>query len=140
MKLSSQLRIFLLYAHSDKEIVYHLYQRLIKDGANAWLDKPKILAGQDWESEIRKAIYRSDLVLVCLSRQFNQQGGYRHEELKIALEKANSLPQNETFLIPVRLEKCNTPPPLRRWQRLDLFETGGYKKLMSALKKHTILA
>ena len=54
--------------------------------------------------------------------------------LRIALEKANSFPDGEIFIIPARLEMCDTPEPLRRWQRVDLFEADGYKKLLSTLK------
>jgi len=140
MTLSKQLQVFLLYARSDREAVHRLYNRIVKDGANTWLDEKNILPGQDWESEIRKAIYRSDIVIVCLSRQFIKQGGYRHEELRIALEKANSVLDGEIFILPARLEKCDMPEPLRRWQRVDLFEADGYKKLMSALKEYIALA
>jgi len=134
MTLSKKLQVFLLYARSDKKIVRRLYLRLVREGANAWLDEEKIVPGQDWESEIHKAIYRSDIVIVCLSRQFTKQGGYRHEELKIAIEKGASLPQGETFIIPVRLERCDTPESLGRWQRVDLFEADGNKKLLSTLE------
>lgn len=134
MTLSKRLQVFLLYARHDQETVRRLYQRLVGDGAKAWLDVENIIPGQEWESEIRKAIYRSDIVIVCLSRQFIKQGGYRHEELKIALERANSLPEGEIFIIPARLEKCDTPESLRRWQRVDLFEADGNKKLLSTLK------
>ena len=134
MTLSKQLLVFLLYARSNGVAVHHLYKRILKDGAKAWMDVEKILPGQDWEYEIRKAIHQSDIVIVCLSRQFIKQGGYRHEELRIALEKANSLPDGEIFIIPARLEMCDTPEPLCRWQRVDLFEADGYKNLMSALR------
>jgi len=140
VKLSQQLRIFLLYAHSDQEVVRRLYQRLGKDGASVWLDEKRILPGQDWEYEIRKAIHGSDMIIVCLSRQFIKQGGYRHQELKIALERAKSLPESEIFLVPARLEKCDMPKSLRRWQRVDLFEMNGYGKLLSALKKQAASA
>jgi hypothetical protein len=139
MTLSKQLQVFLMYARSNKEAVHRLYDRLGKDGAKAWLDEEKILPGQDWQYEIRKAIYSSDVIIVCLSRRFNRQGGYRHEELRIALEKANSAPNGKIFIIPARLEMCNLPQPLRRWQRVDLFEADGYKNLMNALKEHTVL-
>ncbi|HSB00300.1 MAG TPA: toll/interleukin-1 receptor domain-containing protein [Anaerolineales bacterium] len=134
MKLSKQLQVFLLYARGDQEAVRRLYQRMVKEGANVWLDREKILPGQDWQYEICKAIQGSDLVIVCLSRQFNKQGGYRHEELKIALAKARSLPEGRSFIIPARLERCDLPASLRRWQRVDLFETDGYRKLVSALQ------
>ena len=130
-----QLRIFLLHARRDEEVVYRLYQRLTKEGVYVWLDREKLLPGQDWQYELRKAIHSSDLVIACLSKQFNQQGGYRHEELRIAVEKANSLPQSELFIIPARLELCDMPEPLRRWQCVDLFEAHGYKKLMRAFKE-----
>ena len=135
MKLSRQLQVFLLHARQDEELVRRLYQRLLKEGADVWLDQEKLLPGQDWAHEILRAIHRSDVVIACLSRQFNKQGGFRHEELRIALEKANTLPEGLSFLIPARLEMCDLPEPLRRWQCVDLFEVGGHKKLLSALKR-----
>ncbi len=134
MKKSTQpINLFLVHAHTDKEAVHKLYARLIKDGIQAWLDAEKLQPGQDWQNEIRKAILKSDVVVVCLSRSFDKQHGYRHEELKIALEKAKLLTDNEIFIIPVRLEKCDMPEALRHLQRVDLFETGGYKELLRAL-------
>lgn len=131
-----QIRVFLIYAHGDKETVHDLYTNIVKNGIKAWLDAEKLLPGQDWEHEIRKAIIRSQVVIVCLSRCFNKQKGYRHEELKIALEKANSLPAGEIFIIPARLEKCDLPNSLSHLHRVDLFEADGYKKMMRALRKH----
>jgi hypothetical protein len=140
MKLSRQLRVFLLHARSDQEEVRRLYNYLVNSGANVWLDQEKILPGQDWKYEIHKGIQSSDVVVVCISRQFNKQGGYRHEELRLALEKAKSISEGQIFIIPARLETCDLPEPLRRWQRVDLFEENGYKKLLRAFRKHTALA
>ena len=126
----------MIHAHSDKEAVHKLYHRILKAGINAWLDAEKLQPGQDWQHEIRKAILKSDLVLVCLSQTFNHQQGYRHEELKIALEKAKSFPDDEVFVIPVRLEKCDMPESLQHLQRVDLFESGGYKTLLQALREY----
>ena len=135
MKLSRPLRVFLLHARQDEKKVHRLYLRLIKEGADVWLDQEKLLPGQDWAYEICKAIHSSDIVIACLSRQFNRQGGYRHEELRIAIEKAASLLEGSTFLIPARLEACDLPELLCRWQCVDLFQGGGYKNLVRALKE-----
>lgn len=139
MKLTKQLRIFLLYARPDEEAVRRLYRRLVKAGADVWLDQETLRPGQDWVDEIHRAIHNSDLVIVCLSKQFNKQGGYRHEELKIAIERANSFRQGKIFIIPARLELCELPDPLRRWQCVDLFETDGYKKLLRVLQEYIVL-
>jgi hypothetical protein len=130
-----QLNVFLIYAHTDKDAVHKLHQRLVKDGINAWLDVQNLQPGQDWPHEIRRAIFNSDLVLVCLSRAFNKQPGFRHEELKIAFNKANILEDGKVFIIPVRLENCKMPDTLRHLHRVDLFEPGGYKKLVEALRE-----
>ncbi len=129
------LNIFLIYAHTDKDAVHKLHQRLVKDGINAWLDAQNLQPGQDWPHEIRRAILKSDLVLVCLSRAFNKQPGFRHEELKIAFEKAKFLDDGRVFIIPVRLENCKMPNSLGHLHRVDLFEPGGYKKLLHALQE-----
>ena len=50
------LKVFLCHAHADRDPVRGLYTRLTKDGVDAWLDKEKLLPGQDWELEIRKAV------------------------------------------------------------------------------------
>lgn len=131
-----KLKVFLCHAHIDQVDVHKLYHRIVKDGINAWLDTEKLQPGQDWEYEIRKAIVGSDIVIVCLSRAFNKQHGYRHEELRIALEKALVLDNDDIFIIPARLEECEMPESLRHLHRVDLFEDDGYKKLIRALKKY----
>jgi hypothetical protein len=129
------LNLFLCYAHSDRDIVHNLYRRLVEHEVDAWLDSETLQPGQNWQHEIRKAILSSDVILVCLSQKFNEQHGYRHEELKLALEKANLMDAGEIFIIPVRLEKCEMPEPLSHLHRVDLFEPNGFKKLLRALKR-----
>jgi hypothetical protein len=127
--------IFLIHAHSDRETVRKLYQRLVRDRLNVWLDAERLQPGQDWQKEIRNALLKCDVVIVCLTRNFDKQNGYRHEELKLALEKANFLPGDEVFIIPARLEQCDMPESLQHLHRVDLFKAGGYKKLVSALRR-----
>lgn len=107
---------------------------MVADGLNVWLDAERLQPGQDWQKEIRDALLKCDVVIVCLSGRFDKKHGYRHEELKLALEKANFLPDDEVFIIPVRLEKCDMPEALRHLHRVDLFKAGGYKKLVRSLK------
>ena len=130
------LKVFLCHSHSDRVAVHALWLRLKKDGVDVWLDSENLRPGQNWEREIRKAILKSDVIIACLSRRFNKQKGFRHEELKIALEKSNLIPDDEVFIIPVRLEECDMPESLSHLHRVDLFERNGYKKLIHSLRKH----
>jgi len=60
------LKVFLCHimpvgsAHADRDPVRGLYARLTKDGVDAWLDKEKLLPGQDWELEIENNIREND--------------------------------------------------------------------------------
>lgn len=127
------LKVFLCHAHSDKADVKALYERLIKDGVDAWLDKEKLLPGQDWELEIRKAVRESDVIVICLSKEFNS-AGFRQKEVRLALDTAMEKPEGEIFIIPARLEACENLESLRRWHWVDLFEENGYDMLMRALR------
>lgn len=127
------LKVFLCHAHADRDSVHKLYDRLIKDGVDAWLDKEKLIPGQDWRSEIRKAVCAADVVVVCLSSHFNQTG-FRQREVRFALDTAMEKAEGEIFIIPARLEECETPEDLAKWQWVDLFEPDGYERLRRALR------
>ena len=127
------LKVFLCHAHADRDPVRGLYTRLTQDGVDAWLDKAKLLPGQDWELEIRKAVREADVVVVCLSKQFNQ-AGFRQKEVRLALDTAMEKPEGEIFIIPARLEECDNLESLRRWHWVDLFEDDGYEMLVRALR------
>jgi len=129
-----QLKVFLCHAHADRDAVKALYTRLTQDGVDAWLDKEKLLPGQDWELEIRKAVREADVVVVCLSKQFNQKG-FRQKEVRLALNTALEQPEGEIFIIPARLEECDNLESLRKWHEVDLFNEDGYGMLMRALNE-----
>jgi tetratricopeptide (TPR) repeat protein len=126
------LSVFLCHAHGDKKAVRDLYLHLTKDGIDAWLDKEKLLPGQDWEYEIRKAVRKADVVVVCLSKQFNK-AGFRQKEVRLALDTAMEKAEGDIFIIPARLEECDTLESLRHLHWVDLFEEGGYQKLRNSL-------
>jgi len=130
---SRPLKVFLCHAHADRDPVRALYARLKREGVDVWLDKEKLLPGADWEYEIRKAVRESDVVVVCLSKQFNQ-AGFRQKEVRIALDTAMEKPEGEIFIIPARLEECDSLESLQKWHWVDLFESDGYQRLTMALR------
>ena len=127
------LKVFLCHAHADRDAVRALYTRLTNDGVDAWLDKEKLLGGQNWKMEIRTAVEEADVVIVCHSKEFNKEG-FRQREVKWALDVAMEKPEGEIFIIPVRLEECEVIKSLREWHWVDLFEKDGYDILAKALK------
>ena len=133
-EIQRPLRVFLCYASIDKPVIHHLYQRLVKDGMDVWLDESKLLPGQDWRLEIPKAVSASDAVIICLSRNSINKEGYVQKEIRLALDVADEKPDGTIFLIPARLENCPVPDRLGKYQWVDLFIPNGYEKLLKSLQ------
>ena len=128
------LRVFLCHSSGDKRRVRDLYQRLRADGVEPWLDEENILPGQDWEYEITRAVRAADGVIVCLSCESVTKSGYVQKEIRFALDVADQQPEGAVFIIPLKLEECDVPHRLRRWQWVSYSEPHGYERLLRALR------
>jgi anti-anti-sigma factor len=134
----SRLKVFLCHSSADKAAVRNLHKRLLAAGAHPWLDEADLLPGQVWEREIPAAVQRSDAVLVCLSSTSIGKTGYLQREIKYALDAAEEQSDDSIFLIPGRLEPCDVPERLRKWQWVDLFASDGYDRLVTALQARAL--
>jgi hypothetical protein len=128
------LRIFLCHSSSDKPLVRGLYRRLKSSNFDPWLDEENLLPGQEWEQEIPRAVRESEIVLVCLSKASLSKAGYIQKEIRYALDVADEQPDGKIFIIPLKLEECEVPARLRKWQWVNLFAHNGYDRLLLSLK------
>lgn len=133
---SNRLKVFLCHSKDDKEDVRRIYMRLLALGCQPWLDNESLLPGQDWDSEIRKAIREAHVFLACLSSRSVTKRGYVQKEIKFALDAATEIPDGEIFIIPIKLEPCELPPSLSKWQWLEAYKDG-YGRLIASLAQQT---
>jgi hypothetical protein len=132
-------KVFLCHSSGDKEAVRRLYKTLRSMGADPWLDEEDLIVGQEWDTEIAKAVRNSAAVIVCLSTNSIAKTGYVQKELKYALDVADEQPEGQIFIIPARLEDCVVPERLKKWHRLDLFKPDGESRLLRALSERGIV-
>jgi rod shape-determining protein MreB and related proteins len=132
--LQNRLRIFLCHSSDDKPIVRELYQQLIADEFQPWLDEKDLLPGQEWAQEIHKRVRKSDVVIICLSKRSIKKAGFVQKEIRIALDTSDEQPEDTIFIIPIRLDECEVPDSLKRWQWVDFFQEDGYKQLTRSLR------
>jgi serine/threonine protein kinase len=129
------INVFLCHASEDKPVVNELYQRLKKlDWINPWLDKEKLLPGQDFDLEIEKTIESADAVIAFISKSAVQKTGYIQKELKLIYDAAMYRPDDVLFAIPLRLEKCDPPHRFKRWHWGDYFGNEKEKTYEALLK------
>jgi len=131
--MPKRLAIFVSYASEDAEAVTLLDSWLKEQGFDPWIDKRSLIPGQDWALEIPRAVTKSDIVLVCLSRKSVEKTGYVQKEIRVALDAADQRPHGNIFLIPVRLDDCAVPERLQHLHCVDLFRPEGHERLARAL-------
>jgi len=135
-----QLRVFLCHSSHDKTAVRELYDRLIAESwIDPWLDEKKLLPGQDWDLAIERSVEDSHAVIVCLSQNSVTKEGYIQKELRFVLDIALTKPEEEIFVIPLRLEDCQPPRRLRVFHYVDYFpktqKDTAYQYILQSLKR-----
>lgn len=129
------LKVFICHCSEDSEKATELYDKLsVQAWIDPWLDKKKILAGQNWDAEIRKAVSNADVVLVCNSKVLSTKRGYVQKEVKLALDTANEQPEGTIYVIPLRLDNAPLLDSLTKWHWVEYQKDDGFERLLSSLK------
>jgi hypothetical protein len=133
---SAKPKVFLAYATEDRAVADALYLKLGRAGCAPWLDRRKLLPGQNWPRAIEGAIETADYFVACLSRHSVRKRGVFQSEMRYALDCARRAPFEDIFFIPARLEECEVPRRIQReTQYVDLFPDfdAGVKRLVEVI-------
>jgi hypothetical protein len=128
--------VFIAYVTEDSANAMRLYDELEAAGLRPWMDKRRLMPGQNWPRAIQNAIERADFFVPCFSEVAVGKKGQFPQELRIALRCADRLPLDDNFIIPVRFEECVVPARIQSAiQYVDLFGdwTGGVRRLTDAV-------
>ena len=130
-------QVFVAYVQEDLALARRLRDGIAAAGCAAWLDKDKLLPGQNWPRAIRRAVEISDAFVACFSPRSIAKRGQFQNELRWALDCAKLLPLEATFLVPVRFEVCAVPQRIaEQVQYVDLFPDweAGMKRVIRAVR------
>jgi len=130
-------QVFLSYAREDTGLANRLYDDLNRARFSAWLDRKKLLPGQNWPRAIESAIENSDFFVACFSsRSVRKKGGFQ-SEIRYALDCARQLPLDQIYVVPVRLDECTVPRSIQHEiQYIDLYPDwdAGVARLLTMLR------
>jgi len=130
--------VFLAYVQEDAAAAERLFDRLLAGGFDPWLDRRKLLPGQNWPRSIEDAIGTCDFFVACFSRRSVRKKGGFQAEIRYALDCARRVPLDDTFLIPVRLDECRVPTRIRNEiQYIDLFPDWerGFRRVVRVMER-----
>lgn len=100
------VQVFISYADENQKIAMRLYNDLDMAGANPWMREKDILPGQDQKLLIKEAVKESNFFLAVTSSKALMERGSAQLELRAALDVLEKTPQNQIFIIPVRVDDC----------------------------------
>lgn len=137
---SNAPRVFIAYAVEDRGSAERLFDGFTARGYSAWMDQRRLLPGQNWPERIEDAILSSDFFVACFSnRSVGKRGGFQ-TELRYALDCASSIPLDDVFVIPARLDDCRVPARIKRETQIaDLFPDweAGFAQIIEMIERQT---
>jgi hypothetical protein len=137
LRQANRPRVFIAYATEDIATAERLFHALRARGLAPWLDRRKLLPGQNWPRRIEDAIANSDFFIACFSSNSVKKRGGFQAEVRYALDCAKRLPIDDVFLIPVRLDDCRVPLRIQReTQYVDLYPDfeAGMARIVSTIE------
>jgi len=130
-------QVFIAYVEEDAALADRLYDAFSNSGFSPWMDRRRLMPGQNWPRAIQDAMETSDFVVACFSTlSVRKKGGFQ-AEIRYALDCAALVPLDEIFLVPVRLNECSIPTQIRRMtQYVDLFPdwNHGFDRILRILR------
>lgn len=128
---SNKLIPFLSYAKINKFVVREFAEKLKSEGwIDPWFDEEDILPGQVWQESVTIGVRNSHAVIIFLSKAAVISEGFFQREIKLALDTAAEKPDGTIFIIPIRLNDCEVPAMLQKYQYVDYFGSEEHKEHM----------
>lgn len=109
-KVDGHPTVFMSYVREDQDAVRLVRHEFEQRGVSVWQDVDRLLPGQWWKDEIRKAIRQGDFFIACFSANYwARPRTYVNEELTVAVEELRLRSRRITWFIPVLLSRCEVP-------------------------------
>ncbi|HJS20650.1 MAG TPA: TIR domain-containing protein, partial [Anaerolineales bacterium] len=122
LKTIPDLLTFISYASKDRLTVQGVYYFLKYENLEPWMDIHEIMGGNEWDYKIFKALESSTSFVFCLSSNSIERLKKKetlYKELRTALEKAEQIGPDDTYMIPLRLDDSKYPTEIKKYQVLD---------------------
>ena len=132
----SRPSVFIAYVVENAAFADRLYDRLAAEGFNPWMDRRKLMAGQNWPRAVERAIAVADFFIPCFSDRAVVKRSQFQRELRLAMECAARLPLDQVFILPVRITECAVPQAISsQLQYVDFFPDWdlGFRRVSAAI-------
>lgn len=129
-------KVFLCYDRRNKDKVQEIYDYLVSQHFNVWMDKYNVLAGAKFSEVAKESILKVDYFLVLQSKEMMEKlEGYCYEEIDTALTRQKRMKPGTIFIIPTRIDDCENLPIFNDFHCHDLKYMKDYEELVKHIKR-----
>jgi len=125
--------VFISYAAEDFKYAEQLYNFLDSKGFQPWMDKAKLLPGQNWDFVIQQELRKADFIILLLSDISVSKRGYVQKEFNQALLYCEEKLDSDIFIIPILINSCNIPTKLSKFQWIEYSTEDSFEKILESL-------
>lgn len=100
--------LFISHAVEDNDFALWLGSRLSAAGFDVWADVLRLKGGDDWSRVLEDALRNKASKMIWVASQKGTEKQGVRNEIQIATDVAKKL-NDESFIIPVKLEPCEAP-------------------------------
>lgn len=112
--------IFLSYAREDGERAQKIFSLIQRPERPVFYDKDALIPGMDWRYEIEEKVRQCSLILILCSAKSISKEGYVQREIRLALDRAEMMPDGRVFIIPVRFDGVPLPAKLAKYHWIEI--------------------
>jgi uncharacterized protein (TIGR02145 family) len=128
--VSKGSRILVCCAATDKARAGEVCERLASLGLNIEIDG----LSNDAERDLEEGIESARFVLFFFSTRSAIEGEALGRHLMIAQRRAQQMPKDRVFIIPVRFDRCDVPEGVIHLQLIDLFRERGFSQIVEVIR------
>lgn len=121
--------IFLSYASEDSDRAAMIYSAIVRPDRPVFYDKQSLVPGMDWREQIENALENCVLTIVLCSKHSVGKEGFVQKEIRLAIERSETMPEGRVFIVPVRFDGVRVPKKLARYQWLSIESENDYRDL-----------
>ena len=126
--------IFICHDEKDLQTARAIYRRLKGEGFDPWIAEMDLLPGQNRERVIEQRLKSAAFIIVLFSDSAVRQRGTIQREYRLVLETLEHIPEDEIFVIPVRIDRCEVPADFQKYVPVDLSSPGGFEKIVAVIR------
>lgn len=136
-RTNKNFEVFLSHSSLDKNLMDEIFSELQKSDIKVWYDKYEIDFGDSITDKINDGLNKTDLGLICISKNF-LSSNWAKSELNFFLQKRINSGNDNFIVLNLDCEHNSLPPLIQDYRYLNFLNNEWKNELINSIEKKEI--